>query len=135
MSGQANSRSPLLLVNELPEGIVEVVFSQNGCRLVGQGRTLEEARASLQGRIAVFKQLDAFVKAELKYRKVAKHDFVDFVQRCIRVHLRRQYPMIRLAQVSHEMKALGRVEGGRVEIKYERIVTKIFNLSIKSRAS
>jgi hypothetical protein len=133
MSGKANSLGPLL-VDQIGD-MVQVTFVQDGCRLKGCGKTLEEARLTLEGRVAVFRALHAFVKAELKYRVVAREDLVDFVQRCVKLHLRQRYPMIKLHQVRNEMKAMARLEGHKLAVKYDKIVSKIFQLSSRDRAS
>lgn len=134
MSGKANGLGPLL-VDQLDSGLVQVTFVQDGCRLEGQGTSIEEARKSLEGRVSVFRALHAFVQAELKYRHIAKEDLVDFVKRCVKVHLRKHYPMIRLTQIQNEMKAMAKLEGTQLAVKYDRIVTKIFYLANKNRAS
>lgn len=125
----------LVLVDIREDGKIEATFVRNGCRLSAIGSTLEEAKRALAGRVNIFKDLHAFVKSELRYRVIAKKDMVDFIKRCARVYIRQRYPMIKLSQVSAEMKALATMEGDRVALRYDQIVTKIFNLCRRSRSS
>jgi len=125
----------LLLVDQLDGGIVRVTFVENGCRLTGEGETLIKARSSLEGRVAVFRALNEHVIAEMKSRPVAREDLVDFVHRCVRLHLRRFYPMIKLAQVRAEIRAMAKLRGDKLDVAYGDIVTKIHDLAVKYRAS